>query len=243
WGLKRGGHDYHKVYAAYHAALRATGRPTVILTKTVKGYGLGTNFEARNATHQMKKLALDDLKGFRDHLRIPIADAALEADPYLPPYYHPGRDSPEIEYLHERRRELGGFVPQRRNRPVSIDLPTAADYRSAAKGSGAKPAATTMAFVRLLKDLMRNKQFGHRIVPIIPDQARTFGTDAFFPTAIIYNPSGQNYQSVDRNLMLAYKESTRGQILHLGINEAGSVAAFTASGTSYATHGEPLVPV
>ncbi|MGA7204679.1 MAG: pyruvate dehydrogenase (acetyl-transferring), homodimeric type, partial [Specibacter sp.] len=243
WNLKRGGHDYHKVYAAYKAATEFKGKPTVILAHTVKGYGLGTHFEARNATHQMKKLTLQDLKDFRTHLRLPISDEVLEADPYRPPYYHPGPDAPEIQYLMERRAALGGFVPERRSKHTALTLPGDKSYETANRGSGKQHAATTMAFVRLLKDLMRDKDFGNRIVPIIPDEARTFGIDAFFPTAKIYNPNGQNYLSVDRDLVLAYKESISGQIVHAGINEAGSVAAFTAAGTAYATHGEPLIPI
>ncbi|MDF9276595.1 pyruvate dehydrogenase (acetyl-transferring), homodimeric type [Arthrobacter sp. EH-1B-1] len=243
WGLKRGGHDYRKVYAAYKAATEFKGKPTVILAKTVKGYGLGSHFEGRNATHQMKKLTLQDLKDFRDHLRIPIPDEALEADLYNAPYYHPGPDSPEIKYLHERRKALGGYLPERRTKHSEVALPGDKTYEVAKRGSGKQQAATTMAFVRLLKDLMRDKEFGKRVVPIIPDEARTFGIDAFFPTAKIYNPKGQNYLSVDRDLVLAYKESIQGQILHAGINEAGSVAAFTAAGTAYATQGEPLIPI
>ncbi|GAB6859530.1 pyruvate dehydrogenase (acetyl-transferring), homodimeric type [Microbacterium xylanilyticum] len=244
WGLKRGGHDYQKVFAAYQKSLEHNGKPTVILVKTVKGYGLGPRFEARNATHQMKKLTLQDLKDFRDHLRVPISDAQLEADPYQPPYYHPGQDAPEIRYMQERRRALGGYLPERRpNASGEIALPDAKAYEVAARGSGKQQAATTMAFVRVLKDLMRDPEFGKRIVPIIPDEARTFGMDAFFPTAKIYNPNGQNYLAVDRDIVLSYKESTAGQILHVGINEAGSIAAFTAAGTAYATHGVPLVPV
>ena len=243
WGLKRGGHDYRKVYAAFKAASEHKGQPTVILAKTVKGYGLGPSFEGRNATHQMKKLTLDNLKQFRDEMRIPITDAQLEADPYRPPYYHPGANDPAIEYLQERRRALGGYVPERRSRYTAVTLPDAATYDIAKKGSGKQEVATTMAFARLLKDLLRDKEFGHRIVPIIPDEARTFGMDAYFPTSKIYNPNGQHYTSVDRELLLAYKESPQGQIIHTGINEAGAVAAFTAVGTSYATHGEPLIPV
>ncbi|MDQ0645931.1 pyruvate dehydrogenase E1 component [Microbacterium natoriense] len=244
WGLKRGGHDYRKVYAAYAKSMERNGRPTVILVKTVKGYGLGQRFEARNATHQMKKLTLQDLKDFRDHLRVPITDAQLEADPYRPPYYHPGADAEEIAYLQERRRALGGYLPERRpHASGEIALPDEKAYEVAARGSGKQQAATTMAFVRVLKDLMRDPEFGKRIVPIIPDEARTFGMDAFFPTAKIYNPNGQNYLAVDREIVLSYKESTSGQILHVGINEAGSIAAFTAAGTAYATHGVPLIPV
>ncbi|WP_425545603.1 pyruvate dehydrogenase (acetyl-transferring), homodimeric type, partial [Glutamicibacter creatinolyticus] len=208
WNLKRGGHDYHKVYAAYKAATEFKGKPTVVLAKTVKGYGLGPHFEARNATHQMKKLTLEDLKGFRDHLRIPITDEQLEADPYLPPYYRPSQDSEEHQYLMDRRAELGGFLPERRpHNETRIALPGQKSYEIAKRGSGKQMAATTMAFVRLLKDLMRDKDFGHRIVPIVPDESRTFGMDSFFPTKKIYNPAGQNYLSVDRDLVLAYKES------------------------------------
>ena len=243
WGLKRGGHDYRKVYAAYKAATEFKGKPTVILAKTVKGYGLGPHFEGRNATHQMKKLTMEDLKAFRDHLRIPISDDQLDADLYRPPYYHPGMDAPEIKYLMERRAELGGFLPERRRNHTEVVLPDAKSYEVAKRGSGKQQAATTMAFVRLLKDLMRDKNFGARFVPVVPDESRTFGMDAFFPTAKIYNPKGQNYLSVDRDLVLAYKESPAGQLIHPGINEAGAVAAFTAAGTSYATHGEPLIPI
>ncbi|HEX8970001.1 MAG TPA: pyruvate dehydrogenase (acetyl-transferring), homodimeric type, partial [Oryzihumus sp.] len=243
WNLKRGGHDYRKVYAAYKAAMEHNGQPTVILAKTIKGYGLGTHFAGRNATHQMKKLTLDDLKGLRDSLRIPISDEQLEANPYLPPYYHPGEDDPTIQYLRERRQKLGGGIPNRRVQPKALKLPEHTAYEAVKKGSGKQQIATTMAFVRLLKELMRDKEFGRRVVPIIPDEARTFGMDSFFPTAKIYNPHGQNYTSVDADLMLAYKESPQGQILHVGINEGGSVAAFTAAGSAYATHGEPMVPV
>ncbi len=243
WNLKRGGHDYRKVYAAYHAATLHDGRPTVVLAQTVKGYGLGANFEARNATHQMKKLKLDDLKTFRDLMDIPVTDAQLEEDLYAVPYYHPGEDAPEIKYALERRRALGGFVPARVNKPRQLTMPPESTYATARKGSGKQQAATTMAFVRLLRDLMRDKEIGKRIVPIIPDEARTFGLDSFFPTAKIYNPAGQRYTSVDRELFLAYKESESGQLLHVGINEGGSMSAFTAAGTSYATHGEPMIPI
>ncbi|HNQ06725.1 MAG TPA: pyruvate dehydrogenase (acetyl-transferring), homodimeric type [Tetrasphaera sp.] len=243
WKLKRGGHDYHKVYAAYRAALAHEGQPTVILVKTIKGYSLGSHFAGRNATHQMKKMTLDDLKGFRDTLHIPISDAVLEADPYLPPYYHPGFEDDAIKYALEMRGKLGGGLPQRRVDYTPIKLPGDDAYRVVKKGSGKQQIATTMAWVRLLKDLMREPEFGKRVVPIIPDEARTFGMDSFFPTIKIYNPHGQTYRSVDADLMLAYKESTSGQIQHTGINEAGSLAAFTAAATSYATHGEPMVPM
>ena len=243
WNLKRGGHDYRKVYAAFKAAVNHKGQPTVILAKTVKGYGLGSSFEGRNATHQMKKLTLENLKDFRDDMRIPITDSALEADVYQPPYYHPGEQDEAIEYLLEKRRALGGFVPERRSKFTQVSLPGDDTYAISKKGSGKQEVATTMAFARLLKDLLKNPDFGHRLVPIIPDEARTFGMDAYFPTSKIYNPHGQSYTSVDRELLLAYKESVEGQILHTGINEAGAFAAFTAMGTSYATHAEVMVPI
>ncbi|WP_028245502.1 pyruvate dehydrogenase (acetyl-transferring), homodimeric type [Pseudoclavibacter soli] len=244
WALQRGGHDYRKVYAAYKSAMDHKGSPTVILAHTIKGYGLGPSFEGRNATHQMKKLTVDDLKKFRDHMRIPITDAQLEEnDHWSPPYYHPGFDAPEIQYMRERRAELGGYVPARPNNPTLIDLPPKKAYEGVKKGSGKQEIATTMAFVRLLKDLLAQKGWEKRFVPIIPDEARTFGLDSFFPTKKIYNPHGQNYISVDRELLLAYKESPQGLIYHVGINEDGAASAFTALGTSYSTHGEPMIPV
>ncbi|GLZ02109.1 pyruvate dehydrogenase (acetyl-transferring), homodimeric type [Actinoplanes sp. NBRC 103695] len=243
WNLKRGGHDYRKLYAAYKAATEHTGQPTVILAKTIKGWTLGSHFEARNATHQMKKLTLDDLKGFRDRLYLDISDKQLEENPYLPPYYHPGEKSDEIQYMLERRRELGGYVPSRTLRSKPLTLPDQSAYASMKRGSGNQPVATTMAFVRLLKDLMKDPEIGHRLVPIIPDEARTFGLDALFPTKKIYSPHGQTYSSVDRDLLLSYQESTSGVLLHEGITEAGSTASFTAVGTSYATHGEPMIPL
>jgi pyruvate dehydrogenase E1 component len=244
WNLKRGGHDYRKVYAAYRAAVEHKGQPTVILAKTIKGYTLGKHFEGRNATHQMKKLTLGDLKDFRDRERIPISDAQLEEDPYLPPYYHPGEQAPEIRYLLDRRRALGGFVPQRRTKSKALTpLPGRDTYAALKKGSGSQAVATTMATVRTFKELLRDKNIGPRLVPIIPDEARTFGMDSWFPSLKIYNRNGQLYTSVDAELMLAYKESEVGQILHEGINEAGSTASFTAAGSSYATHDEPMIPI
>jgi len=243
WKLTRGGHDYHKVFAAYKAATEFTGAPTVILAHTIKGYFLGSHFAGRNATHQMKKLALDDLKQFRDRLDMPITDAVLEENPYQPPYVRPDDSDERIQYVKERRRALGGPVPERRNRPKPIKLPGDEAYASIKKGSGNQAVATTMAWVRLLKDLMRDKEFAPHVVPIIPDEARTFGMDSFFPTIKIYSPHGQNYTPVDHELMLAYRESKQGQILHLGINEAGSTAAFAAVGSTYATHGIHMVPL
>jgi pyruvate dehydrogenase E1 component len=219
------------------------GQPTVILAKTIKGYSLGSSFSGRNATHQMKKLTLGDLKGFRDTLGIPISDEQLEKDPYMPPYFHPGMDDPAIQYMMERRAKLGGPLPARRTTAEQLKLPDHKAYELVKKGSGKQEIATTMAFVRLLRELMRDKEFGRHVVPIIPDEARTFGMDSFFPTAKIYNVHGQQYTPVDSDLMLTYKESVQGQILHLGINEEGSVAAFIAAGTSSSTHGVPMVPM
>ncbi|MFE1176346.1 pyruvate dehydrogenase (acetyl-transferring), homodimeric type [Streptomyces sp. NPDC058773] len=239
--LGRGGHDHKKIYAAYAAAKAHKGQPTVILAQTVKGWTLGPNFEGRNATHQMKKLTVEDLKGFRDRLHLPIPDKDLEDG--LPPYYHPGRNSEEIQYMHDRRKGLGGYVPTRVVRAEPLKLPDDKAYAGAKKGSGQQKIATTMAFVRILKDLMRDKEIGKRFVPIAPDEYRTFGMDAFFPSAKIYNPLGQQYESVDRELLLAYKESPTGQMLHDGITEAGCTASLIAAGSAYATHGEPLIPV
>ncbi len=243
WNLKRGGHDYRKLYAAYKAATDHTGQPTVILAKTIKGWTLGSHFEGRNATHQMKKLTLQDLKTFRDRLYLDIPDSALEENPYLPPYYHPGDKSDEYQYMQERRRTLGGPVPARRTKFKALDLPGTDAYKDLKRGSGKQKVATTMAFVRLLKDLMKDKNIGARWVPIIPDEARTFGMDSLFPTAKIYSPFGQNYTPVDRELFLSYREAETGQILHEGINEAGSTASFIAAGSSYATHDEPMIPM
>ncbi|HEX6921591.1 MAG TPA: pyruvate dehydrogenase (acetyl-transferring), homodimeric type [Actinomycetes bacterium] len=242
WGLSRGGHDYRKLYAAYDAATKHTGQPTVILAKTIKGWTLGSHFEARNATHQMKKLKKEDLIGFRDRLFLDaIPDSAL--DETLPPYYHPGPDSEEIQYMHERRRALGGYLPERRAKSKPLVLPGDPVYDVLKRGSGKQHVATTMAFVRLLKDLMKDKEIGWRLVPVIPDEARTFGMDSLFPVQKIYSPHGQRYTSVDRELMLSYKEDQKGVILHEGINEAGSTASWTAVATSYATHDVPMIPI
>ncbi|MCM2578060.1 pyruvate dehydrogenase (acetyl-transferring), homodimeric type [Streptomyces meridianus] len=239
--LGRGGHDHKKIFAAYAAAKAHKGQPTVILAQTVKGWTLGPNFEGRNATHQMKKLTVDDLKRFRDRLHLPIPDKDLESG--LPPYYHPGRDSDEIQYMHDQRKGLDGYVPTRVVRAKPLPQPDDKTYAAAKKGSGQQSIATTMAFVRVLKDLMRDKEIGKRFVLIAPDEYRTFGMDAFFPSAKIYNPLGQQYESVDRELLLSYKESPTGQMLHDGISEAGCTASLIAAGSAYATHGEPMIPV
>ena len=241
WGLKRGGHDYRKLFAAYTAAMEPNGKPTVILAKTVKGWTLGSTFEGRNSTHQMKKMSLEDIVTFRDRLGIPLADDKL--DKYTPAYYKPAPDSEEAKYLAERRAALGGSIPRRRSVSKPLPMPADSVYESVKRGSGQQEIATTMAFVRMLKDIAKDPGIGARIVPIIPDEARTFGMDSLFPTLKIYSPHGQKYTAVDRELMLSYKESTSGVILHEGINEAGSTASFTAVGTSYSTHDEPMIPI
>ncbi|SEQ73432.1 pyruvate dehydrogenase (acetyl-transferring), homodimeric type [Microlunatus flavus] len=239
--LSRGGHDYRKVYAAFKAASEHVGQPTVILAQTVKGWTIDA-LEGKNATHQMKKLTTKDLKAFRDRLYLDIPDSQLE-DPYNPPYYHPGQDNEEIQYLQERRRALGGYIPERRVNPTIVKLPGDEVYAPLMEPAGGAKVATTQAFVRLLRDLMRDKEIGQRLVPIAPDEFRTFGMDSMFPTAKIYNPHGQTYESVDRKLLLSYKEAKNGQLLHEGISEAGAMGSTIAAGASYSMHGEPMIPV
>ncbi|GIF72261.1 pyruvate dehydrogenase (acetyl-transferring), homodimeric type [Asanoa siamensis] len=236
----RAGHEPRKVYAAYQAAVAHKGAPTVILIQTIKGYTLGPGFESRNANHQMKKLTGTEFRALRDLLELPIPDSALAGD--LMPYAHPGPDSPEVRYLQARRASLGGPAPARAVRPVALPAPSAKPFEALAKGSGSQEIATTMAFVRLVKDLMREPETGRRWVPIVPDEARTFGMESLFPSSGIYSPRGQTYDPVDREMLLYYKETVDGQILHEGITEAGSMADFTAAATAYATHGEPMIP-
>nr|WP_207950203.1 pyruvate dehydrogenase (acetyl-transferring), homodimeric type [Nocardioides ochotonae] len=242
--LPRGGHDYRKVYAAFDAATKHVGQPTVILAKTVKGWTIDA-LEGKNATHQMKKLTPEDIKRFRDRLYLPISDRDLERsyeETGAAPFFHPGAESPEIQYMLERRRQLGGSVPRRVQRSKPLTLPSDAAYKDLKQGGGKNKIATTMAVVRLLKEWMRDPEIGKRLVPIAPDEYRTFGMDAMFPSAKVYNPAGQQYESVDRKLLLSYKESKQGQMLHEGISEAGAVASATAAGSAYATHGEPMIP-
>jgi pyruvate dehydrogenase E1 component len=236
----RGGHEPLKVYAAYRAAVEHRGTPTVVLAQTVKGHTLGSAFESRNANHQMKKLTMPQFREMRDLLGLPIPDSALAGDRV--PYWHPGEDSPEVRYLRERRAALGGPAPSRQ--VVAKPLPTASakPFEMLEKGFGSQEVATTMALVRLVKDLMREEGTGARWVPIIPDEARTFGMESMFPTAGIYSPQGQTYDPVDADQLLHYRESTAGQLIIEGITEAGSVAEFAAAATSYATHGEPMIP-
>ncbi|HEY9565473.1 MAG TPA: pyruvate dehydrogenase (acetyl-transferring), homodimeric type, partial [Nocardioides sp.] len=242
--LPRGGHDYRKVFAAFDSATKTVGQPTVILAHTIKGWTIDA-LEGKNATHQMKKLTQDDLKKFRDRLYLPISDRDLDLayeKTGTAPFFHPGEKSPEIEYMMERRKALGGSVPRRVNRSTLPKLPADKVYSELKQGSGKNKIATTMATVRLLKDWMKDEGIGQRIVPIAPDEYRTFGMDAMFPTAKVYNPGGQQYESVDRKLLLAYKESEKGQMLHEGISEAGAMASATAAGSAYTTHGEHMIP-
>ncbi len=236
--LRRGGHDYRKVFAAYSAALAHRGAPTAILAKTVKGWTLGPGVEARNITHQAKKLSEAELRIFRDRLELPIPDAQLKEAPY----FHPGPDAPEIRYLLERRRALGGPLPRRVVVPKPVDLPGDAVFAEFRDGSGGQAVSTTMAFAKLLRNLIRDRHAGRRVVPIVPDEARTFGMDPLFKEVGIYAAHGQRYEPVDSNLVLSYREATDGQVLEEGITEAGSSASFQAAATSYATHGEPMLP-
>jgi pyruvate dehydrogenase E1 component len=238
--LRRGGHSLRKVHAAYRRAVDNTdGRPTAILAHTVKGWQLGESFEGSNVTHQKKKMDPSDLKRFRDILDLPIADEQLEH----PPLYHPGPKSPEVEYLFERRRALGGLVPSRRVlTDVKLELPGPDLYDEFYKGMGKGEASTTMVFARLLAKLIRDKKLGKRVVPIVPDEARTFGMDALFGQVGIYSPVGQLYEPIDKGKLLYYREAKDGQVLEEGITEAGSMASFTAAATSYAVHGQPMIP-
>ncbi len=237
--LRRGGHDYRKVYAAYATAVNHRGRPTVILAKTVKGWTLGKTAESTNATHQLKKLEIEELKKFRDRLELPISDKDLEQAPF----YHPGADSPEVQYVRDRRAMLGGSVPRRIVVSKPLQVPANDVYSEFHQGTSPdQPVSTTMAFARLMGKLLRDKQVGKRIVPIIPDEARTFGMEALFGQFGIYAAGGQKYEPVDSKFVLSYVEKANGQVLEEGINEAGSMASFTAAGTSYSTHGEPTIP-
>ena len=243
--MPRGGHDYRKLYAAYKAATEnlGSGRPTVILCKTIKGWTLGPGFEGRNATHSIKKMSKAQLLDLRDrlHLHEEISEDLLDHD--NPPYIQPAKDSIEYQYMMERRRALDGSLPKRTTvarRP--LELPDASIFAEFDSGSGGQEVSTTMGFTRLLRGLCRDDKIGSRIVPIMPDEARTFGMDSLFREFNIYASQGQKYEPVDHDLLLSYSESKQGQILEEGITEAGSLASFTAAGTSYATRGVPMVP-
>jgi pyruvate dehydrogenase E1 component len=236
--LARGGHDSRKVYAAYRAAGEHRGSPTVILAKTLKGYGLGEAGEGRNVTHQQKKLNDEELRAFRSRFGIPLPDDRL----HEAPFYRPAEDSPEMIYLKEKRQALGGPVPARRANARPLAVPGLDFFAEFLDGSADRGVATTMAFVRLLRRLMRHEEIGARVVPIIPDEARTFGMDALFRRFGIYSHVGQLYEPVDQESLLSYREAKDGQILEEGITEAGSMSSFIAAGTAYAQHGIEMVP-
>ena len=241
--LKRGGHDPEKVYAAYKAAVETKGRPTVILAKTIKGYGIGEGGEGRNVTHNQKKLNEEELSEFRTRFGIPISDEKVAEAPF----YRPPENSPEMKYLREHRKALGGPIPVRNNAPVTMEVPRLADYgktlaKLVSKGPG-KEFSTTNGFVRLLGDLLRDKKIGKNIVPIVPDESRTFGMEGLFSQVGIYSHKGQLYEPVDSDQLAFYKETKNGQLLEEGITEAGSMSSFIAAGTSYSSHGVPMIPM
>ncbi len=242
WELKRGGHDYKKLYAAYKAATSHRGAPTVILAKTIKGWTLGPDLEGRNATHQIKKLTKDQLLTLRDRLFL-HDEIPEDFDADDPPYFRPEPESVEGRYLVDRRRALGGSIPKRMVRDRRpLPMPSAKPWEEMRAGSRGREVSTTMAFTSLLRTLLREEGFGERVVPIIPDEARTFGMDSLFREVGIYAPNGQKYEPVDHALLLSYHEAKNGQLLEEGITEAGAMASFTAAGTSYSTRGVPMVP-
>ena len=238
WRLNRGGHDPHKVYAAYAEAVKHTGQPTVILAKTVKGYGMGEAGEGQNITHQQKKMGEDALKAFRDRFDIPISDDDI-ADA---PFYRPPEDSPEIRYLKERRESLGGYLPQRRRKAKPLQAPPLSTFEAQLKSTGEREISTTMAFVRILTAVTRDKTIGKHVVPIVPDEARTFGMEGLFRALGIFAPMGQLYEPMDADQLMYYREDKKGQILEEGINEAGAMSSWIAAGTSYANHNVSMVP-
>ena len=239
WRLNRGGHDPHKVYAAYAEAMtNANGRPTVILAKTVKGYGMGGAGESMNITHQQKKMDDEAVRAFRDRFNIPVSDADLPGVPF----YHPGKDSPEVKYMLERRAALGGSLPQRRMKSESLPVPPLSALEQITKGTGEREISTTMAFVRGLNLLLRDKAIGPRIVPIVADEARTFGMEGMFRQIGIYAPTGQKYRPQDADQLLYYREDTAGQVLQEGITEAGATCSWIAAATSYSSNNLPMLP-
>jgi pyruvate dehydrogenase E1 component len=236
--LRLGGHDPLKIYAAYKAAVEHKGQPTVILARTIKGYGLGESGEGKNITHQQKKLNEEELRAFRSRFGIPLSDEEIENLAF----YRPPDDSPEISYLRKRRQELGGYIPKRVNRSQPLSDVPADLFDEFNTGTDGRKASTTMVFVRMLAKMLRDQKLGHLVVPIVPDEARTFGMEALFRQVGIYSHVGQLYEPVDRDTLLYYKEAKDGQILEEGINEAGSMSSFIAAGTAYATHGIPIIP-
>jgi pyruvate dehydrogenase E1 component len=238
WALNRGGHDPFKVYAAYSAAIGHKGQPTVILAKTIKGYGMGVSGEAQNITHQQKKMSHDSIRSFRDRFHIPVADEALDDVPYVTF----ARDSPEFRYMEDRRLELGGYLPMRRGKAAPLAVPELAAFERFLKSTDDREISTTMAFVQILHTLLRDKAIGKHIVPIVPDESRTFGMEGLFRQLGIWNQLGQLYTPQDADQLMFYKESKGGQILQEGINEPGAMCDWIAAATSYSTHGVPMIP-
>jgi pyruvate dehydrogenase E1 component len=239
WRLNRGGHDPHKVYAAYHAAMQHKGQPTIILAKTIKGYGMGESGEAQNISHQQKKMGTISLKAFRDRFKLPLTDEQLEKLEYI----KPANDSPEMKYLHERRAALGGYLPQRRRQAESLEVPPLSAFDALLKASGeGRTFSTTMAFVRMLGVLVKDKTIGKHVVPIVADESRTFGMEGMFRQLGIWSHHGQLYTPQDADQLMFYKEDTNGQILQEGINEAGAMGSWIAAATSYSTHGVQMIP-
>lgn len=242
WRLNRGGHDPHKVYAAYHEAVNTKGMPTVILAKTVKGYGMGSAGESLNPTHQTKKLDDEAIRTFRDRFNIPVTDKQLEEASQIP-FYHPGEDSPEVQYLKARRAALGGYLPQRRRKASeSFETPKLEAFDRLLKSSGDREISTTMAFVQGLNIALRDKQVGPRLVPIVADEARTFGMEGMFRQIGIYAPFGQKYKPVDADQLMYYREDQSGQVLQQGISEPGAMSSWMAAGTSYSVSNVPMLP-
>ncbi len=244
WRLNRGGHDPHKVYAAYHVAVHTEGMPTVILAQTVKGYGMGAAGESMNIAHQAKKMKQDAIKVFRDRFQIPIDDKQLEGDGIdSVPYYHPGADSPEVKYMLERRRELGGSLPHRREKSSHpLPVPGLEDFKQITDGTKGREISNTMALVRGMNLLLRDKQIAPYVVPIVADEARTFGMESMFRSIGIYAPGGQKYRPQDADQLLYYREAEDGQVLQCGISEAGGLSAWIAAGTSYSVSDRPMLP-
>jgi pyruvate dehydrogenase E1 component len=238
WRLNRGGHDPHKVYAAYHAAVNTQGMPTVILAKTVKGYGMGHAGESQNITHQQKKMDDTAIRAFRDRFNIPVSDTDLPSVPY----YHPGADSPEVKYMLERRAALGGALPHRRRKSESLPAPELSALEQLTKGTGEREISTTMAFVRGMNLLLRDKAIGPRVVPIVADEARTFGMEGMFRQIGIYAPFGQKYKPVDADQLMYYREDQSGQVLQQGISEPGAMSSWMAAATSYSVSNVPMLP-
>src|SRR6185295_4317412 len=238
WRLNRGGHDPHKVYAAYAAAMKHTGQPTVILAKTIKGYGMGESGEGQNITHQQKKMGTSSIRAFRDRFKVPIPDEEVEKVPL----YRPAADSPEMQYMRSRIEAMGGSLPARRRKAAPLEVPALSAFEAQLKSTEDREISTTMAFVRILNTIIRDKKIGKLVVPIAPAESRTFGMEGMFRQLGIYSHVGQLYTPQDADQLMYYKEDKNGQILQEGINEAGAMSSWIAAATSYSTNGVPMIP-